>query len=150
MRRWTIKELDEESDLKLAACILSERRERLNPYSPLATKLKSSENLLLRMDEYLGDCGIGSGISAKRVVNTLYQDGYTDAVRLIERMVAGGERAKREHEILNRCFECIAEKTNKKELVELLRNTIGLTDEEIELYELDWTLDKENGGVGSE
>ena len=34
MKRWTIKELSETTDLKFAACILSERRAPLNPYSP--------------------------------------------------------------------------------------------------------------------
>ena len=52
MKRWTIKELSETTDLKFAACILSERRAPLNPYSPLAQKLGDSKNMLLRMDGY--------------------------------------------------------------------------------------------------
>ena len=53
MKRWTIKELSETTDLKFAACILRERRAPLNPYSPLAQKLEDSKNMLLRMDGYL-------------------------------------------------------------------------------------------------
>ena len=54
MKRWTIKELSETTDLKFAACILRERRAPLNPYSPLAQKLEESKNMLLRMDTWLG------------------------------------------------------------------------------------------------
>lgn len=39
MKRWTIEDLEKTTDLKFAACILNERREGLNPYTPLSQKL---------------------------------------------------------------------------------------------------------------
>ena len=43
MKRWTIEDLEKTTDLKFAACILNERREGLNPYTPLSQKLEKSE-----------------------------------------------------------------------------------------------------------
>lgn len=60
MKRWTIKEINDSSDLKFAACILNERRAHLSPYTPLALKLKKVENILLRMDAYPQVWGSGS------------------------------------------------------------------------------------------
>ena len=50
MKRWTIEDLEKTTDLKFAACILNERREGLNPYTPLSQKLEKAKNLILRMD----------------------------------------------------------------------------------------------------
>lgn len=88
MKRWTIKELAEMSDLKFAACILNERRTPLNPYSPLDQKLETAKNLLLRMDGYLGGWGSGTTIPADKILEILYRDGYHSAARLIECLLA--------------------------------------------------------------
>lgn len=150
MKRWTIKELNEESNLEFAACILNERKAPLNPYSPMATKLESSKNMLLRMESYLNGWGSGVGLPAKKIVDMLFQDGYTEAARLIECMVADSERARRERELLNRCFGYIVEATSDNRVAKLLRENIGLTDEEIERYEMGWALDEEKGGACGE
>lgn len=39
MERWTIKDLNNISDIDFAICILSERGNALNPYSPLGSKI---------------------------------------------------------------------------------------------------------------
>lgn len=46
MDRWTIEELEKIDDIEFAVAILNERRNRLNPYSPLSTKLRESANTL--------------------------------------------------------------------------------------------------------
>ena len=84
MKRWTIKELNETTDLKFAACILNERRAPLNPYSPLAQKLGESKNMLLRMDGYLVGWGTGVSLPPQTTIEILYRDGYTSAARQIE------------------------------------------------------------------
>lgn len=150
MKRWTIKELNEASDMEFAACILNERKAPLNPYSPMAMKLEHSKNMLLRMDSYLNGWGSGVGISAKKIVDMLYQDGYTEAARLIECLATDSDRAEREHELLNNCFGYIVKTTKGDGVAKLLRDTIGLTDEEIERYEMGWALDEEKGGAGVE
>lgn len=150
MKRWTIKELNEASNLEFAACILNERRAPLNPYSPMATKLESSKNMLLRMDGYLNGWGSGVCLPMKKIVDMLFQDGYSEAARLIECLVADSERAKREHELLNNCFGYIVEVTKGSGVAKLLRGNIGLTDEEIERYEMGWALDEEKGGACGE
>jgi len=40
MRRWTIKELREWSDERIVCAILSERINPLNPFAPLAERLR--------------------------------------------------------------------------------------------------------------
>lgn len=52
MERWTKSELEGMSDLKFASCIQNERRNNLNPYSPLAKKLASAARLIEEMDDY--------------------------------------------------------------------------------------------------
>lgn len=46
MDRWTIEELEKIDDIDFAVAILNERRNRLNPYSPLSTKLRETVNTL--------------------------------------------------------------------------------------------------------
>ena len=150
MKRWTIKELNEASNLEFATCILNERKAPLNPYSPMATKLENSKNMLLRMDGYLNGWGSGVGLPGRKILDMLFRDGYTEAARLIECMAADSERAKREHELLERCFGYIVEATEDDGVAKLLREIIGLTDEEIERYEMGWALDKEKEGADGE
>lgn len=150
MKRWKIKELNEVSNLKFAACLLNERRACLNPYSPMAMKLESSKNMLLRMDGYLNGWGSGVEIPAERIINSLYQDGYKDAARLIEFLTADNERAKREREILNRCFGYIVAMSDEGGVDKLLCETLGLTNEEIERYVPGRSTDGKNGGTEGE
>lgn len=42
MDRWTQEELEKTDDLEFAVAILNERRNKLNPYSPLSTKLAAA------------------------------------------------------------------------------------------------------------
>jgi len=46
MSKWTIENIKETGDITFAMCILSERMNNLNPYSPLAEKLKSALHTL--------------------------------------------------------------------------------------------------------
>lgn len=46
MERWTMEQLERTDDLDFAICILNERRNRLNPYSPLAMKLGKAVNAI--------------------------------------------------------------------------------------------------------
>ena len=69
--------------------------------------------MLLRMDGYLNGWGSGVGLPGRKILDMLFQDGYTEAARLIECMVADSERAKREHELLERCFGYIVEATEE-------------------------------------
>lgn len=41
MKRWTIKELEEKNDTEVIIGIISERLEKLNPYAPLAKRLRA-------------------------------------------------------------------------------------------------------------
>lgn len=47
--RWTIKEMEGMNPYHFAACILSERRNTLNPYSPLAKKLAEAIGALEKL-----------------------------------------------------------------------------------------------------
>ena len=49
MDRWTIKELENLTDLEFAAAILMERRMKVTPYSPLGQKLDHARNTLLEL-----------------------------------------------------------------------------------------------------
>lgn len=42
MDRWTQEELQRTDNIEFAICILNERKNRLNPYSPLSMKLTAS------------------------------------------------------------------------------------------------------------
>lgn len=46
MDRWTKKQLEEMNDLDFAICILTERRNRVSPYSPLGIKLDQARYTL--------------------------------------------------------------------------------------------------------
>lgn len=46
MDRWTKKQLEEISDLDFAICILTERRNKVSPYSPLGLKLDQARHTL--------------------------------------------------------------------------------------------------------
>ena len=87
MKRWTIEDLEKTTDLKFAACILNERRESLNPYTPLSQKLDKAKNLILRMDGYAEGWGSGTEASTEDILKTLYRDGYHAAARRIENML---------------------------------------------------------------
>ena len=50
MKRWTIKELNQISDLELARRILMERQRELSYYSPLNKKLQSAIERLAELD----------------------------------------------------------------------------------------------------
>ena len=50
MKRWTIKELNQISDLELARRILMERQRGLSYYSPLNKKLQSAIERLAELD----------------------------------------------------------------------------------------------------
>lgn len=146
MKKWTIKELDEASNLKFAACILSERRAPLNPYSPLAQKLEESKNMLLRMDGYLAGWGTGASLPPQKVVEILYRDGYHSAARLIEDLTADLGATDRERELLNACFSYLANALPKPTLRRVLRKEIYLTDQEIKKYQMEWVLEDRYDG----
>lgn len=146
MKRWTIKEMAETSDLKFAACILNERRECLNPYTPLAQKLEKAKNLLLRMDSYLGGWSSGTDLPADKTVEILYRDGYHSAARLIEDLTADLGNASRERELLNGCFGYLTELMSREELAKTLRDRIGLTDDEIRQYQMGWVMEEDEDG----
>jgi hypothetical protein len=42
MDRWTMKDLNNTDDLTFAECVLNERARTINPYSPLAEKIKKT------------------------------------------------------------------------------------------------------------
>jgi len=46
MRRWTMKELGEVDDITFAMCVLAERGENLNRYTPLTQKIRSAYRTL--------------------------------------------------------------------------------------------------------
>ena len=46
MDRWTKKQLEEMNDLDFAICILTERRNKVSPYSPLGLKLDQARRTL--------------------------------------------------------------------------------------------------------
>ena len=46
MDRWTIEQLKNMDDVVFATCILNERRKKLNPYAPLAEKIKQAVKTL--------------------------------------------------------------------------------------------------------
>ena len=146
MKRWTIKELSETTDLKFAACILRERRAPLNPYSPLAQKLEDSKNMLLRMDGYLTWWGSGASLPPQKVVEILYRDGYHSAARLIEDLTADLGATDREHELLNACFTYLTNALPKPTLRRALRKEIGLTEQEIKKYQMEWVLEDHYDG----
>lgn len=51
MKRWTIKELKEISDIEFAIIELQERKNRLsNPYSPLAEKINQVIATLIKLE----------------------------------------------------------------------------------------------------
>lgn len=63
MERWTMEELENTDDISFAISILSQRRNGLNPYSPLSMKLAQTiatlENIKDEKDRYLRRiCGI--------------------------------------------------------------------------------------------
>ena len=124
--------------MKFAACILSERRAPLNPYSPLAQKLEESKNMLLRMDGYLAGWGIGASLPPQKVVEILYRDGYHSAARLIEDLTADLGAADREHELLNSCFAYLTKALPKPTLCRVLRKEIGLTEQEFKKFQIEW------------
>lgn len=138
MKRWTIREMAETSDLKFAACILNERRECLNPYTPLAQKLEKAKNLLLRMDSYLGGWSSGTDLPTDKTVEILYRDGYHSAARLIEDLTADLGNASREHELLNGCFAYLTKTIPKPTLCRVLRKEIGFTEQEFEKFQIEW------------
>ena len=50
MKRWTIEELNQISNLEFARRILMERQKGLSCYSPLSRKLQSAINQLAELD----------------------------------------------------------------------------------------------------
>lgn len=46
MDRWTKKQLEEMNDLDFAICILTERRNKISPYSPLGLRLDQARHTL--------------------------------------------------------------------------------------------------------
>lgn len=139
MKRWSKSELDSVSDLKFAACILNERRMELNPYSPLAKKLASAEKLIEEVDDYSKN-GTGLMISAEVVVYALYRDGYHAAAKMIESMMAQKADGARQEELLNNCFDYITEVAPRGDVAQTLRKHIGLTNDEIQRFEMGWAL----------
>ena len=101
MKRWTIEDLEKTTDLKFAACILNERRESLNPYTPLSQKLDKAKNLILRMDGYAEGWGSGTEASTEDILKTLYRDGYHAAARRIENMLVDLKDRERERQLLD-------------------------------------------------
>jgi hypothetical protein len=51
MDRWTMQQLKDTDDLTFAIAILNERRNKLNPYSPLAEKLKATVRTIEKIKE---------------------------------------------------------------------------------------------------
>jgi hypothetical protein len=51
MDRWTMQQLKDTDDLTFAVAILNERRRKLNPYSPLAEKLKAAVRTIEKIKE---------------------------------------------------------------------------------------------------
>ncbi len=145
-KRWTIKDLAKTSDLKFAACILNERRTPLNPYTPMAQKLEHSKNMLLRMDAYLNGWGSGTSQPTSKTLEILYRDGYHSAARLIECMAADHDRYERESALLGECFAYLAEALPRQELRRVLIKNIGLTEEEIRKYQMEWLLEDQKDG----
>lgn len=146
MKRWTIKELKEASNLKFAACILSERRAPLNQYAPMAQKLGEAQNLLLRLDSYMNGWGSEALMVKDQTLDALYRDGYHSAARMIEKMVADRAQNDRERDLLNNCFAYFAEALPGSDLLRVLREKIGLTDEEISKYQMDWLMEEQGDG----
>ena len=46
MERWTMDELESTDDITFAICILNQRKNGLNPYSPLSMKLSRAVRVL--------------------------------------------------------------------------------------------------------
>lgn len=86
MKRWTIGELENTSLFELASVILGERSSRLNPYSPLASRLKEAQRLMENMDFISKNTGVDSA-SAEKTIEILYRDGYNSAAHLIEKLL---------------------------------------------------------------
>lgn len=149
MERWTKSELEGTSDLKFASCILNERRNSLNPYSPLATKLASAARLIEEVDDYSRN-GTGLKLSAEEIVHILYRDGYHCAAKLIESMMAKMTADTRQKELLDNCVNYITEVVPRGEAAQTLRHTIGLTDDEIRQYEMGWAIEEDGGGKPDE
>lgn len=146
MKRWTIEDLEKTTDLKFAACILNERREGLNPYTPLSQKLEKAKNLILRMDGYAEGWGGGTEASTEDILKTLYRDGYHAAARRIENMLVDLKDMERERQLLDACFGYLAEALPKSSLLPVLRKEIGLTEQEIEKYQMEWLLEGKDDG----
>lgn len=146
MKRWTIEDLEKTTDLKFAACILNERREGLNPYTPLSQKLEKAKNLILRMDGYAEGWGGGTEASTEDILKTLYRDGYHAAARRIENMLVDLKDMERERQLLDACFGYLAEALPKSNLLPVLRKEIGLTEQEIEKYQMEWLLEGKDDG----
>ena len=51
MDRWTQEELERTDDLSFAIAILNERRNKLNPYSPLSMKLATAAKTIEEIRE---------------------------------------------------------------------------------------------------
>lgn len=149
MKRWTKSELEGMSDLKFAFCILNERRNNLNPYSPLAKKLASAARLIEEMDDY-SRYGTGLMLSAEEIVHALYRDGYHCAAKLIKSMMAKMTADTRRKELLDNCFNYITETASRGEVAQTLRHAIGLTDDEIRQYEMGWAIEEDGGGEPDE
>ena len=97
MKRWTIKELENTSLFELASVILYERSSGLNPYSPLASKLKEAQHLMESLD--LSSKNIkGDNTSIEKTLEILYRDGYNSAAHLIEKLLIERAVMKTEEE----------------------------------------------------
>ena len=146
MKRWTMKELEDTSDLEFAACILNERAAHLNPYTPLAQKLERVKSLLQRMSIYLLTSGKPETQTADKALGVLRRDGYLLAATMIENMIADRIKSWRENDLLNRCFSFLEYRLPKDELLQVLKNDIGLTDEEICEYTMSQLLEDQDNG----
>lgn len=120
MKRWTIKELENTSLFELASVILGKRSAGLNPYSPLASKLKEAQRLMENMDFSSKNTGVDSA-SVEKTIEILYRDGYNSAAHLIEKLLVERSVMKIEPES--------AELSNKK--VHLNLSEAGKALEEI-------------------
>ena len=98
------------------------------------------------LDGYAEGWGSGTEASTEDILKTLYRDGYHSAARLIEDLTADLGATDREHELLNSCFTYLTNELPKPTLRRALRKEIGLTEQEIKKYQMEWVLEDHYDG----
>ncbi len=77
MNSWTVKQLNETDDIIFAMCILAERKQTVNPYSPLWKKLTQVHKTL---DELRGGCPSSMEAIRERIFIEVKQSGLIEDI----------------------------------------------------------------------